>query len=137
MAPVRSIQNSRAPWQKRAASVPMTATTNPFGAPVVVQHVSIYNWVTQDTGDTKETAYANTFDDWGCHGCDWKFWVLAALARMKILISGTAWSLPNRDAASQKAQTQGAHEKGKRLSSPKYTGRKGKRKRKNIQVLEN
>ena len=73
MAPVRSIQNSRAPWQKRAASVPTTATTNPFGAPVVVQRVSIYNWVTQDTGDTKETAYANTFDDWGCHGCDWKF----------------------------------------------------------------
>ena len=65
------------------------------------------------------------------------FWVLAALARMKILISGTVWSLPNRDAATQKAQTQGAHEKGKRLSSPKYTGRKGKRKRKNIQVLEN
>ena len=51
---------------------------------------------------------------------------LAALARMKILISGTVWSLPNRDAATQKAQTQGAHEKGKRLSSPKYTGRKGK-----------
>ena len=45
------------------------------------------------------------------------FWVLAALARMKILISGTVWSLPNRDAATQKAQTQGAHEKGKRLSS--------------------
>ena len=51
---------------------------------------------------------------------------LAALARMKILISGTVWSLPNTDAATQKAQTQGAHKKGKRLSSPKYTGRKGK-----------
>ena len=55
-----------------------------------------YKSVTQDTGDTKETAYANTFDDWGWHG---NFGGQAALARMKILISGTVWSLPNRDAA--------------------------------------
>ena len=94
-----------------------------FGAPVVVRD---YKSVTQNTGDTKETAYPNIFDDWGWHGCDWKFWGLAALARMKILISGTVCSLPNRDAATQKTQTQGAYKKGKRLSSLKYTGRKGK-----------
>ena len=42
-----------------------------FGAPVVVRD---YKSVTQNTGDTKETAYPNIFDDWGWHGCDWKFW---------------------------------------------------------------
>ena len=36
----RSIQNSSVPWQKRAATIAMTVTTNP-GAPVVVQHVSL------------------------------------------------------------------------------------------------
>ena len=86
-----------------------------------------YKSMKQDTGDTKETAYANTFDDWGWHGCDWKFWGSSCTCKNENLDQRkTVWSLPNRDAATQKAQTQGAHKKGKRLRSPKYTDRKGK-----------
>ncbi|XP_022778969.1 DELTA-thalatoxin-Avl2a-like [Stylophora pistillata] len=85
-----------------------------------------YRSVKQGAGDTKETAYANTFEDWGWHGCDWKYagsW--CSCYNKNRDQRKTVWSLPNRDAPAHKASTKTADEKGRGFRSPRYTERKG------------
>ena len=84
-----------------------------------------YKSVKQGAGDSKITAYPNTFEDWGWRGCDWKL----AGSWCKCYNENrdqrkTVWSLPNRDAPTHKASTKSADKKGRRLMSPKYTAGK-------------
>ena len=81
-----------------------------------------YKKVKQGAGDSKVTAYPNTSEDWGWHGCDWK----VAGSWCKCYNKNrdqrkTVWTLPNRDAATHKAATKTADKKGGRLLFRKYT----------------
>ena len=81
----------------------------------------------QGAGDSKITAYPDTFEDWGWHGCDWKL----AESWYKCYNENrdqrkTVLSLPNRDATTHKASTKSADKKGRRLMPSKYTAGKKK-----------
>ena len=81
----------------------------------------------QGAGDSKITAYPDTFEDWGRHGCDWKL----AESWYKCYNENrdqrkTVLSLPNRDATTHKASTKSADKKGRRLMPSKYTAGKKK-----------
>ena len=82
-----------------------------------------YKSVEQDTGVSKQTAYANTKENCGWHGCDWH--IAGSYCRCynenrdwrKVV-----WSLPSRDAPVHKARSYGSHGrrgKGKVRVNPK------------------
>ncbi|RMX38450.1 hypothetical protein pdam_00016271 [Pocillopora damicornis] len=86
---------------------------------------AIVTGVKQGAGESKVTAYPNTFEDWGWRGCDWKLagsWCMCYNENRDQ--RKTVWSLPNRDAPTHKASTKSADKKGRRLMSPKYTAGK-------------
>ena len=71
-----------------------------------------YTRVKEGAGDSKLTAYPNTFEDWGWHGCDWK----SAGSYCDCYNDNrdqrkTVWALQNRDAATHKASTKTAAKK--------------------------
>ena len=71
-----------------------------------------YKRVKEGAGDSKLTAYPNTFEDWGWHGCDWK----SAGSYCDCYNDNrdqrkTVWALQNRDAATHKASTKTAAKK--------------------------
>ena len=67
--------------------------------------------VKQDIGISKVTAFANTDEDWGWHGCDWKMagsWCSCYnedIGQRKVV-----WRMPSRD-ASRKVAVHGGHHK--------------------------
>ncbi|KAL9983877.1 hypothetical protein ACROYT_G006122 [Oculina patagonica] len=63
-----------------------------------------YKSVEQDTGEAKQTAYANINDDWGWHGCDWKVYgCYCACYNKNRDWRKVVWSLPSRDTAGREA----------------------------------
>ncbi|KAJ7391627.1 hypothetical protein OS493_017324 [Desmophyllum pertusum] len=69
-----------------------------------------YKSVEQDTGKSKKTAYANTNQDWGWHGCDWKVaGSYCACYNKDRDWRKVVWSLPSRDAPVHKARSYGFH----------------------------
>ena len=74
-----------------------------------------YKTEEQDTGASKESAYANTGEDWGWQGCDWKVagsW--CACYNTHRDWRKVVWSLPSRDyVESKSAAYHGAHRKAK------------------------
>ena len=70
-----------------------------------------YKSVKQDTGISKVTAYANTDEDWGWHGCDWKvagFYCDCYNENRET--RREVWRMPSRDAA-RKGASHGGHHK--------------------------
>jgi len=69
----------------------------------------------QDTGVTKETAYANTKDDTSWKGCDWKLagsWCVCKNTHLDW--RKVVWSLPSKDYVARKSvANQGAYRKAK------------------------
>ena len=57
-----------------------------------------YQTVKEDTGVSKETAYANTRHKWGWHGCDWKSrWFTCSCYNGDLKQRKEVWKLPSRD----------------------------------------
>lgn len=76
----------------------------------------------QVTGATKETAYANTGEDWAWQGCQFVRVLRCVCANRNRDARRTVWSLPSRDATIRKApHHHGDHYKGKdrRLTNKK------------------
>ena len=70
-----------------------------------------YKSVEQDAGIPKLTAYANTDEDWGWHGCDWKVaGFYCNCYNDNIGLRREVWRMPRRD-ASRKGYSHGAHHK--------------------------
>ena len=70
-----------------------------------------YKSVKQDTGISKVTAYANTDEDWGWHGCDWKvagFYCDCYNENRET--RREVWRMPSRDAP-RKGASHGGHHK--------------------------
>lgn len=81
-----------------------------------------YKTVEQDTGVSKETAYANTKDDWGWQGCDWKVYgSYCACYNTHLDWRKVVWSLPSKDYVVRKPLKHGAYRKamGPGLGQPK------------------
>ena len=74
-----------------------------------------YKTVEQDTGASKESAYANTGEDWGWQGCDWKYAGSYSASYNKHRDwRKVVWSLPSKDYVPRKsAANHGAHHKAK------------------------
>lgn len=78
-----------------------------------------------DTGASKESAYANTGEDWGWKGCDWKIagsW--CACYNEHRDWRKVVWSLPSKDYAARKSVAHhGARRKAKDSGHGKPTGK--------------
>lgn len=59
-----------------------------------------YKDKTLDTGAIKTTAYANTNEDWGWHGCDWKPGLAGSvcICRSESKLRSTVWKRDNKNA---------------------------------------
>ena len=69
-----------------------------------------YESVEQDTGVSKQTAYANTDSDWASKGCDWTVRGFKCACKNKNLDSRKiVWSLPSRDSVVHDKPSHGAH----------------------------
>ena len=84
-----------------------------------------YKTEEQDTGASKESAYANTGEDWGWHGCDWKVagsW--CACYNKHRDWRKVVWSLPSKDYVARKsAAYHGARRKAKDPGHDQATGK--------------
>jgi len=68
-----------------------------------------YKSVKQDAGIPKLTAYANTDEDWGWHGCDWKVaGFYCNCYNDNIGLRREVWRMPSRDAP-RKGSSRGVH----------------------------
>ncbi|XP_078356965.1 DELTA-alicitoxin-Pse2b-like [Oculina patagonica] len=86
-----------------------------------------YKSVEQDTGVSKQTAYANTHANWAWKGCSWTVHGLHCVCKNKNRESrNVVWSLPSRDLVVQDAPHHGANHKAK--DSAPVEPKKNKRK---------
>ena len=86
-----------------------------------------YKYVEQDTGKSKETAFANTDHDWGWHGCDWKVaGSYCACYNKNRDWRKVVWPLPSRDAPVHKARSYGSHRLRGKAEDPGQSEPRGK-----------